>query len=395
MTNWLGNLYKYQAYLPGLITVWFRHDDYPQGKDMSLSLPGTDLYYLEADNLEPERFERIIRPHGAWMEICAEYEFDDAGLQTHCVVNMRRRQFSGNTNQRERDGWREKAKLERLVYTGQVVMLASGGAPGDLFYIDDSGKLVCVDPTVFQWDGAERVIREYYRSVSRRDYSRSGGRPQATVRIVRTAAAAPVQRAQSARKPETFGTINSKAAGRLLAAGGIYNQNPEMFAETARKLGGEAATGFDQVLNKQTAGMAIAASSVLLGMSKAGASNILEETQDLQKVLGGAKRAEKFAQNWPEADLNASVNKFAGSNPVVTMTEKGKRIYEHPDTGVQVVEDVSGKYFRIYDPSITGKRAYLDLDGSIPNNKLLDNGSQTGRTQSEYNQVTHFRIKGE
>jgi hypothetical protein len=52
---------------------------------------------------------------------------------------------------------------------------------------------------------------------------------------------------------------------------------------------------------------------------------------------------------------------------------------------------MSGNYFRIYNPNISGKRAYLN--GNVPNNKLLKNGKQTGRSQAEYNEVTHFNIE--
>ena len=109
-------------------------------------------------------------------------------------------------------------------------------------------------------------------------------------------------------------------------------------------------------------------------------------------VTGGAKRAQQYLSNWPTGDLNAAIKKFAGNNPVITTTEKGKRIYTNPQTGIQVVEDTSGNYFRIYNPNASGKRAYLDLDGNIPNNKTLENGKQTGRSQGEYNEVTHFNI---
>lgn len=54
---------------------------------------------------------------------------------------------------------------------------------------------------------------------------------------------------------------------------------------------------------------------------------------------------------------------------------------------------MAGNYFRIYNPNISGKRAYMDLNGNIPNNKLLENGKQAGRSQGEYNEVTHFNIK--
>lgn len=111
------------------------------------------------------------------------------------------------------------------------------------------------------------------------------------------------------------------------------------------------------------------------------------------RISGGEYRANLYSKNWTEANLNKSIEKFAGKNPIITMTDKGKRIYENPTTKVQVVEDINGKYFRIYDPSIRGKRSYLDLNGVVPNNKTLDNGKKIGRTQSEYNQVTHFKIK--
>lgn len=45
-----------------------------------------------------------------------------------------------------------------------------------------------------------------------------------------------------------------------------------------------------------------------------------------------------------------------------------------------MVEDWSGNYFRIYNSNISGKRANLDLNGNIPNNKLLENGKEAGRS---------------
>ena len=110
-------------------------------------------------------------------------------------------------------------------------------------------------------------------------------------------------------------------------------------------------------------------------------------------ISGGEYRANLYSKNWAEASLSESIEKFAGKNPIITTTDKGKRIYENPITKVQIVEDVNGKYFRIFDPSISGKRKYLDLNGRVPNNKFLENGKQQGRTKAEYNQVTHFKIK--
>ena len=105
---------------------------------------------------------------------------------------------------------------------------------------------------------------------------------------------------------------------------------------------------------------------------------------------GGAQRAAKYSGNWKTADLNESIIKFAGSNPVTTTTHKGKKIYKNPSDGIEIVEDLSGGYFRIHDPSLPGSRRYLSLEGIVPNNKLSPSGKQMGRTQSEYNEATHF-----
>lgn len=81
--------------------------------------------------------------------------------------------------------------------------------------------------------------------------------------------------------------INSKAAGRLLAAGGIYNGNIEGYRQTAEQLGGEAPAGYDQMLNETTKGVGIAAVSVAagLGFGRMGAAGEISELKNLH-VLG-------------------------------------------------------------------------------------------------------------
>ncbi len=101
----------------------------------------------------------------------------------------------------------------------------------------------------------------------------------------------------------------------------------------------------------------------------------------------GAVRAAKFASEWGEASLNSTVQKFA---PGVEGTVQGqKTIYNNSETGMQVVSDNAGGYFRIQDTNLPGKRTYTDLNGNVPNNKVID-GRQMGRSQKEYNQATHF-----
>ncbi|MBL5838569.1 hypothetical protein [Enterobacter asburiae] len=92
--------------------------------------------------------------------------------------------------------------------------------------------------------------------------------------------AAPAQHAQAAK------TINSKTAGRLLAAGGIYNGNIEGFRQTAQQLGGDAPAGYDQVMDNK--GLIIAGTSVAagLGLGRLGAASELSNLHVLGKVEG-------------------------------------------------------------------------------------------------------------
>ena len=40
----------------------------------------------------------------------------------------------------------------------------------------------------------------------------------------------------------------------------------------------------------------------------------------------------------------------------------------------------------------TGRHRYLDLEGNVPNNFITERGTQQGRSNADYNRVTHFRI---
>ncbi|CRG52394.1 hypothetical protein B7R74_19875 [Yersinia pseudotuberculosis] len=217
---------------------------------MSLSLPGNYLYSLSQDNLPPEEYERIISPNTALSRINREYEFDDRHNTGRYIINMRERQIS--SNQALPCGIREKEKLEKMVSFGDIVMLSDLYGPAKLFYINEEGKLICTNPLAFSLSGADSIIRTYNASVKRRDYQRIGGKPRPTKFPLKARSEQTDQFALKTRPP-----INRKAAG------GVYNQNPEMFADTAKNLGGNAAKRFDQVLNEQTAGAMIATASIL------------------------------------------------------------------------------------------------------------------------------------
>lgn len=79
--------------------------------------------------------------------------------------------------------------------------------------------------------------------------------------------------------------------------------------------------------------------------------------------------------------MRSAVNRFAPSSKGIK-TSTGKTVYKNSETGIQVVSDDAGNYFRIENTTLTGKRRYLDLDGNIPNNKVVD-GKTMGRNQAE------------
>ncbi|MGD8205428.1 hypothetical protein [Pantoea sp. FN0305] len=226
---------------------------------MSFSLPGNDLYYLPRDDLSPERYEEITSPVFSWSRIKDKYVFNDRQTLNFKLINMYERDFNGYTNQPPPHGPREQEKLQRMVFSGEVVMLGGFSfAKGRLFYIDEHGALICRDPLAFKFDGARAIIREYNRSVARRDYRKRGGKPRPTV--------LPARQTQI-KQPTPLSTINSKAAGRLLAAGGIYNGNPEGFRLIAQQLGGEAPAGYDQIMSDQTKGLLITGASIAAGLT--------------------------------------------------------------------------------------------------------------------------------
>ncbi|MDU4095040.1 MAG: hypothetical protein E7H57_17480, partial [Pantoea sp.] len=225
---------------------------------MSFSLPGTALYYLPRDDLPPERYEEIISPVFAWPSIDNKYVFDDNFSLRFQLINMHERAFNGYTNQQPPHGPRQREKLRKMLFDGEVVMLGDFYfTKGSLFYIDECGALICRDPLAFKFDGARDIIREYNRSVARRDYSKRGRKPRPTV--------LPARQAQI-KQPAQLKTINSKAAGRLLAAGGIYNGNPEGIRQAAEQLGDEASAGYSQMMSDQVKGLLIAGASVAVGL---------------------------------------------------------------------------------------------------------------------------------
>jgi filamentous hemagglutinin len=104
----------------------------------------------------------------------------------------------------------------------------------------------------------------------------------------------------------------------------------------------------------------------------------------------GAARATANSGNWSSGSLSETVQNIVGSNPQVTYTESGKTIYTNPTTGMSVVYDNAGNYYRVQNAA----GQYLDQSGNVsPNNVPLigpNKTTQTGVPSGVRNGLTHF-----
>ncbi|WP_148251245.1 DUF6883 domain-containing protein [Raoultella terrigena] len=141
------------------------------------------------------------------------------------------------------------------------------------FYFDDDSNLIydCFMDTYSE--GFQQAVRQIY------EYSlneHQGRKPPPTIK--HHYSDAPIQHAQAGK------TINSKAAGRLLAAGGIYNGNIEGFHQAAEQLGGDAPAGYDQVMDNKGLLITAASAAAVLTMGKVNVTGELEELSSLSKI---------------------------------------------------------------------------------------------------------------
>lgn len=111
-----------------------------------------------------------------------------------------------------------------------------------------------------------------------------------------------------------------------------------------------------------------------------------------KKIANGIQRALKYKNEWASVDINTVVARFApNASPEYI---NGKIVFNNNETRIAVVADIGGGYLRIQDKSKqTGDPQYLNLDGSDGHNYKDNNGKIHGKSKSEYNRTTHFRIK--
>ncbi|HHA1188506.1 TPA: HNH endonuclease [Enterobacter roggenkampii] len=243
-----------------------------------------------ARELKPEDFQYILRPEVTFERARIYYDLDSDNYSYFSLHQIPNRK-SGFVNPHSAKYDRKRNGLYDGTYDHTQHNIDTGWFIGidtsekwdyfkHPFYFDENGNLVydCFMEHWHPW--FEMEVREAYEICLNHH---QGRKPAPTQKIHYSDA--PIQYAQSAK------TINSKAAGRLLAAGGVYNGNIEGFRKTAEQLGGEAIQGYDQVLNEKTAGTAIAAASIL--MAKKPNSQLYEEMNSyLGKLKGETKLLE-------------------------------------------------------------------------------------------------------
>ena len=136
-------------------------------------------------------------------------------------------------------------------------------------------------------------------------------------------------------------------------------------------------------------------------VTKAGKKAAKASQRKVKKIItravqesGGSARLQKYGHFWQKASLDKAIERHAGPNATSWVTDTGKKIFENPTTGRQIVVDPAG-YFRIFQPKKLGSKTgkYLDMIGNIPAPaKFLKKGGvgNTPLTGGDLNKATHF-----
>lgn len=235
------------------------------------------LWELERE-LSPEDFQYILTPEAALEKATVSYDLDYRNYIYPQLGEVPRKL----SIPKDKPYTRADRTVYDPVYDDLEMNLMEGWIIGldtdeywddtvNPFHIDADSKLIFDNVDPFCW-----VVSDFQRAFQRAINNQNGRKPAPTERF--RPSGEPVQHAQAAK------TINSKAAGRLLAAGGIYNGNIEGFRQTAQQLGGDAPAGYDQVMDNK--GLLITAASVAAGltMGRVNVTGELKELSSLSKI---------------------------------------------------------------------------------------------------------------
>lgn len=235
------------------------------------------LWELERE-LSPEDFQHILTPEAALEKATVSYDLDYRNY-TYPPLGEVPRELS---IPKDKPYTRADRSVYDPVYDDLEMNLMEGWIIGldtdeywddtlNPFHIDADSQLIFDNADPFCW-----VMSDFQRAYQIVINNQNGRKPAPTEKY--RPSGEPVQHAQVAK------TINSKAAGRLLAAGGIYNGNIEGFHQTTQQLGGDAPAGYDQVMDNK--GLIIAGTSVAAGLG-IGRLGSLSEMEALTKISKG------------------------------------------------------------------------------------------------------------
>lgn len=226
--------------------------------------------------LDPEDFQYILTPAGSLREACIYYDLSYEANGHSLTFGLPKKKYSVSPHQRpyerryrsDADPIYDEVKHELKI--GWLVGVDTSGrwsSDRNPFYIDNNGELIFT-PTSSSWHAwyKDEILSAYRHVIA----DRQGRKPAPTQRMhydYYAPTTAPSEK-----------TLNSKAVGRLLAAGGIYNGNIKGFHETALQLGGDAPAGYEQVMNNK--GLIIASASVAAGLTM-GRLNPLSEIDEI------------------------------------------------------------------------------------------------------------------
>lgn len=235
------------------------------------------LWELERE-LSPEDFQHILTPEAALEKAKISYDLDYRNYTYPPLGGI-----PGELSiPKEKPYTRAECTVYDPGYDDLEINLMEGWIIGldtdeywddtvNPFHIDADGELIFDNEDPFCW-----VVSDFQRAYQIAINNRNGRKPAPTEKL--RPSGEPVQHAQTAK------TINSKAAGRLLAAGGVYSGNIEGFRQAAQQLGGDAPVGYDQVMDNK--GLLIAGVSVAtgLGLGRLSTTGELEELSALARA---------------------------------------------------------------------------------------------------------------
>ncbi len=106
----------------------------------------------------------------------------------------------------------------------------------------------------------------------------------------------------------------------------------------------------------------------------------------------GKMESQNFKAKWQTVNINDLVAKFTPGAKGIPSLNGRKVYYYNFKTKIRLVADVRGGYVRIEQYKNKGKRRFLGINGNDESNFINAKGKKQGRSRSDYEEVTHFRI---